>query len=362
MIIATSSPHAHQGATTSKVMFNVCLALLPCTLFGFYLFAWPAIFIFTVTVVTAIATEAGCLWLMKAPLKRLYDGSALLTGWLIALTLPPWAPWWIGLLGAFFAISIGKQLYGGIGQNVFNPAMLARVGLLIAFPLQMTTWPMPTPMGSAAAPDFFSALNITFGTPNLDGLTGATPLGELHIGLSLKQSAEQVLAEHFNLFNFFFGFSAGSLGETSEFLVLLGGLYLLWRRLISWEIPVAMLATLGFLTLLSSHLYPEHHATPLFHLTSGGIFLGAFFIATDPVTSPISRGAKLVFGAGIAAVMFVIRIWGSFPEAVAFGVLFMNAFTPLLDKYMQPRHYGRFGSGKPIPKPDTKTLLKDAQQ
>lgn len=347
---ARSSPHAHAGSSVNGIMFDVCLALIPCTGMGFYLFGWPAAYLWLVTCATAIVTEMLCLLLRGTSLHSAMDGSALLTGWLIALTLPPWAPWWIGVGGSVFAIAIGKQLYGGVGMNLFNPAMLARVGLLIAFPLQMTSWIQPLPVAGLAYPDAQQSWNITFGSGfDIDGYTGATALGEFKTALTLKQSAPTILAEHYVWWQSLLGLHAGSLGETSELMVLLGAAWLLWRRIIGWEIPLALLLTLAFLTVVAAVVNPLQQAGPLFHLTSGGVLLGAFFIATDPVTSPISRTAKLLFGAGCAVVIFVVRLWGGFPEAVGFAVLFMNALTPLLDKAFKPRVYGRTHRGKPLP-------------
>lgn len=348
-VAVASSPFAHQGTSVTGVMFQVCLALVPCTLFGMYLFGWPAINLFLVTCLAALVTEALCLWVLNQPVYRLLDGSALLTGWLIAITLPPWAPWWVGVVGSFFAIAVGKQLYGGIGQNVFNPAMLARTALLITFPVQMTSWILPAPLGSEAAPGFLQSLAITFANGAVpDGLTGATSLGVLKTSLTLDKSAADVVGEHFSFWQSVIGKTPGSMGETSELAVLLGGLWLVWRRIISWQIPFAFLASLGILSAVTGFANEEHFAGALFHLSSGGILLGAFFIATDPITSPVGSIAKLIFGAGCGMVVFVIRAWGGFPEAVAFSVLFMNAFNPLIERYCRPRVYGRLPGGKPL--------------
>jgi electron transport complex protein RnfD len=358
-----SSPHAHAGSSVNRIMLDVCLALIPCTSVGFYLFGWPAAYLWLVTCAAAVATEIVCLQLRGRPVNTVLDGSALLTGWLIALTLPPWAPWWIGVGGSLFAIAIGKQLYGGVGMNLFNPAMLARVGLLIAFPLQMTTWIQPLPLAGLTYPDALEGLRITFEpATRIDGYTGATALGELKTALTLKQTAPDILAEHFVWWQSLFGLHAGSLGETSELLVLLGAAWLLWRRIISWEIPVALLLTLAMLATVASIVNPLQQAGPLFHLTSGGVLLGAFFIATDPVTSPISRTAKLLFGAGCAVVIFVVRVWGGFPEAVGFAVLFMNALTPLLDTAFKPRVYGRTHRGKPLPVTHAKVVVNHGRK
>lgn len=346
-----SGPFAHDRSSVNRIMLQVCLALLPATLFGLWLFGWPAINLWLLTCASALATEALCLRWLGQPRKRLLDGSALLTGWLLALSLPPWAPWWIAVGGSAFAIGIGKQLYGGIGQNIFNPAMLARVALLIAFPLQMTTWALPAPLGSAAAPDFVEGLRITFGldsAPLLDGMTGATALGNLKTELTLGRTAEAILAGDFQLLPALLGSSAGSLGETSELLLLLGGLWLIFRRVIHWEIPVSMLLGVLLLAAIAHQINPERYPGGLYHLASGGLLLGALFIATDPVTSPVSRSGRLIFGAGCGVLVYVIRTWGSFPEAVAFAVLFMNALSPLIDRYWRPRAYGRTSSGKPL--------------
>ncbi len=358
MLPVKSSPHAHAGSSVNRIMLDVCFALIPCTALGFYLFGWPAFWLWLVTVVASVAFDALCLQLRGRSALEATDGSALLTGWLIAMTLPPWAPWWIGAGGAFFAIVIGKQLYGGVGQNLFNPAMLARVGLLIAFPVQMTTWIMPLPFDGIAHPGLLESLRITFGGhTNFDGYTGATALGELKTALTIPVSAKEVLDDHYVWWQALLGLHSGSMGETSELLVIVGGAWLMWRRIISWEIPLSMLGTLAFLAFTAAVVSPDRFGGTLYTLTSGGIMLGAFFIATDPVTSPISRTGKLIFGAGCAIVIFVIRSWGSFPEAVGFAVLFMNALTPLLDRYFKPRVYGRSMGGKPLPVAQSRVVL-----
>lgn len=342
-------PFAHDRSTVNRLMLHVCLALLPASLFGLYLFGWPAINLWLLTCASALASEAVCLHLLGQPLRRLLDGSALLTGWLLALSLPPWAPWWIGVGGSVFAIGIGKQLYGGIGQNLFNPAMLARVALLIAFPLQMTSWALPHPLGAVGTPDFLDGLRITFaGAAPLDGMSGATALGNLKTQLTLQQSASDILASDFRLLPSLLGYSGGSLGETSALLLLLGGLWLLALRIIHWEIPLAMLLAVLLPAALAQQIDPLRYPGALYHLSSGGLLLGALFIATDPVTSPVSRVGRLIFGGGCGLLVYLIRTWGNFPEAVAFAVLFMNALSPLIDRTCRPRAYGRNPRGKPL--------------
>ncbi|RLU02046.1 RnfABCDGE type electron transport complex subunit D [Ketobacter sp.] len=344
-----AAPYAHDRSSVDRIMLQVCLALTPATLFGFYLFGLPAILTFVSICLAAIATEAICLLLQGQSISRLRDASALLTGWLLAMSMPPWCPWWLCLGAGFFAIAIGKHLYGGIGQNVFNPAMLARVALLISFPVQMTTWVQVTPLGSEQAPGLLQSLAIFFEQQSIpDGYTGATLLGAAKAAANGGSAISELVADNYSLTQSFLGNTLGSLGETSELLILLGGLWLLRRRIISWHIPVAML---GSTLLLSGLFYMVSHAqylSPWYHLTSGGVMLGAFFIATDYVTSPSSTAGKLIFGAGCGLVMYVIRAWGGFPEAVGFAVLFMNALTPLIDRVVKPRAYGRDQRGNPI--------------
>lgn len=353
-----AAPHAHDRSTVDRIMMHVCLALVPATGFGFYLFGWPAIILWALTCLTAIVTELLCLWLLLRPLRRVLDSSALLTGWLLALSLPPWAPWWIGVGGAAFAVAVGKQLYGGIGQNLFNPAMLARVALLISFPVQMTTWVNITPWESPQAPDFHSALMIIFGLRDLpDGFTGATILGQLKAATD-QQPVPTIVSDSYVLKDALLGTTRGSMGETSELLVLLGGLWLLVKRIISWHIPVAMLGTTAVVGLMLHHGSPSEYPPFWVHLSSGGVMLGALFIATDYVTSPSTSTGKLIFGSGCGLLMVCIRSWGGFPEGMAFAVLFMNALTPLIDRMVKPRTYGRDLRGKPLKNiPDARKVL-----
>lgn len=346
-----SAPHAHDHSSVHRVMIHVCLALVPCTLFGLYRYGLPAINLFIITIVSALLWESLCLKLLGQSQARLADYSALLTGWLLALSLPPWAPWWIGVGGAFVAIVLGKQLYGGLGQNIFNPAMLARVALLISFPVQMTTWPTTEAHWGYGWPalGLLDSLSITVDAGNIaDGMTGATYLGTLKSELSTGASASDIISQHFSLTAAISGTAAGSLGEGCTVLILLGGLWLWFMRIISWHIPLSMLATTALLAFIFNWLDPNHYGGVGFHLFSGGLMLGAIFIATDLVTSPSSRSGQLVFGAGCGALTFVIRSWGNFPEGVGFAVLFMNALTPLIDMYFRPRVYGRTLRGLPV--------------
>jgi len=345
------SPHIAGAASVQKVMLLVCIALLPGTVMGISQFGWPALYLFLITLGSAVIFEAVCLKIAGKPVAfHCMDLSALLTGWLLAMTLPPWAPWWIGVLGSFFAIVIGKQIFGGLGQNLFNPAMLARTILLVSFPLEMTTWLAPKPFGSAAAPDAAAGWGITwngmfdhFGA-GLDAVTSASMLGHVRTELTRGENVPDILLSIYDPIASAVGITAGSLGETSAILFLLGGLFLLFKRVISWHIPVGIIATVALLSTVFSSIDPEHYAGPMFHLLGGGLMLGAFFIATDPVSSPVSNGGKLLFGIGIGLLLFIIRNWGGYPEGMAFAVLLMNAATPLIDYYIKPRIYGHPGS------------------
>ncbi len=345
-----SSPHTHSGDQTSRIMVTVMVALTPATLYGLYGFGWPAINLFIITLSTAIASEALCLRIAgKSVVATLADGSAALTGWLLAMSLPPWAPWWIGVLGSLFAIIVGKQIFGGLGQNVFNPAMLARVALLISAPIQLTYWVAPAPLFSASAPGFLEGLAITFSTTTFtaDGFSGATLLGQIKIGLDQRQFVPQILAGNYQPVNAALGLESGSLGETSAVLLLAGGGWLLLRRIISWHIPVTMLGTVALMASIFYWIDPQKHPDPGLYLLSGGLILGAFFIATDFVTSPNTHLGQLIFGAGCGLLVYIIRTWGGYPEGVAFAVLLMNALTPIIDYYLRPRIYGRNIKGRP---------------
>ena len=331
-------------------MVAVMIALTPATLYGFYAFGWPAINLFVITLTTALAGEALCLRIAgKAVISSLTDGSAALTGWLLAMSLPPWSPWWIGVVGSLFAIIVGKQIFGGLGQNVFNPAMLARVALLISAPIQLTYWVAPAPLFSANAPGFLEGLALTFSTavPTADGFSGATLLGQIKTGLGQGEFVPQILAGDYKPVDAALGAESGSLGETSAVLLLAGGCWLLIRRIISWHIPVAMLGTVALMASIFYLIDPQRYPDPGLYLMSGGLVLGAFFIATDLVTSPSTHLGQLIFGAGCGMLVFIIRTWGGYPEGVAFAVLLMNALTPIIDHYLRPRIYGRNMKGQP---------------
>jgi electron transport complex protein RnfD len=344
------SPHAHAPVSIGKVMGTVLLALTPATLFGFWLYGWPAINLWAVSLIAAIVGEAVVVRMQgRAVRPVLMDGSGILTAWLLAVSLPPFAPWWIAVLGSLFAVIIGKQVFGGLGQNVFNPAMAARVMLLISFPLEMTSWVAPAPLGSAHAPGLLDSLRITFLSQPLDGMASASLLGHVKTEFTRGVGLDQALVGYYAPFDALVGSRAGSMGETAALLILLGGLFLIARRIITWHAPVAMLLGVVVPALVFNSINPNHYAGPMYHLLSGGLMLGAFFIVTDPVTSPNTSTGQIIFGLGCGLMTWIIRTWGGYPEGVAFAVMLMNTLTPLIDQYVKPRIYGRDRKGAALP-------------
>ncbi len=350
-ITEPSGPYAHADWSVRQIMLRVMAALVPATVFNAWVFGWPAVFLFAVTVAAALIAEAICLWLAGRPVgASLADGSAALTAWLLAFSLPPYAPWWIGMVGAVIAIVIGKHIFGGLGQNLFNPAMVARVALLISFPVPMTLYVLPTGFGLLAAPPgFLDGLVITFGGQGIpDALSAATALSAVQTQLGLGQPATVAVASAVAPWRMAAGTMAGSLGETSALLLAAGGVYLLWARVITWHVPVALAGSMALLSGLANAIDPARFPGADFTLLTGATVLGAFFIATDPVTSPVTRGGQLVFGAGCGLLSWVIRSFAGYPEGLAFAILLMNAATPLIDRGMRPRVHGRTRHGRPL--------------
>lgn len=340
-----SSPFISKPDSVARIMLKVMAALLP----GIALYVWfygPAILVsLTLASITALATEAAMLKLRNRPIKPfLSDNSALLTAWLLALSIPPLAPWWLVVLGTAFAICIAKQLYGGLGNNPFNPAMVGYAVLIISFPAHMTHWLAPHGLGTIEL-TFADQLGFIFGGQlpagvTLDAVTSATPLDTLKTQLHLERPLQQIMQLPI------YGALAGKGSELVALGYLLGGAYLLSQRIITWHIPAAFLATL-FATAGIFHLAdPSHYVAPVFHLTAGAAMLGAFFILTDPVSGPTTHQGKLMFAAGAGFLTYIIRIFGGFPDGMAFAVLLMNICVPLIDAYTQPKVFGHKGGGK----------------
>jgi electron transport complex protein RnfD len=339
------SPYISKPDSVAQIMLKVLLALIP----GIALYVWyfgTAILVsITLASLTALGTEALMLRLRNRPIMPfLKDNSALLTGWLLALSIPPLAPWWMIVVGTAFAIAIAKHLYGGLGNNLFNPAMVGYAVLIISFPMQMTQWIAPHGLGQIE-PGFFDQLKyIFFGVlpdnATLDAITMATPLDNLKTHLHLDQPIQQILDMPV------YGQLAGHGSEMVAWGFLFGGLYLLAARIISWHIPAAYLGTLFVIAGIFHLLDPVHYVAPLFHWFSGAAMLGAFFILTDPVSSPTTNKGKLIFAAGAALITYLIRVFGGFPDGVAFATLLMNICVPLIVLYTQPKVFGKKDSKK----------------
>lgn len=327
-----SSPHATGANRTQKVMLQVLAALAPGALALIALYGAGPLFNLLWCSAVALGTEALMLHLRKRPLAVfLKDGSALVTAVLLALALPPYAPWWLSLLASAFALVFGKHLYGGLGQNPFNPAMLGYVVVLVSFPLEMTRWPSPD--AGLGLVDGLSRI-LGLGAPPPDAWAGATALDVLknNHSLTIDELVTQSAA---------FGHVGGRGVELVNLAFLAGGLFLLWRKLFTWHAPVGMLGGLFVMSLLFwNGSGSDSHGSPLFHLFSGAAMLGAFFIVTDPVSGATSNRGRLVFGLGVGIVTYVIRAWGGYPDGVAFAVLLMNLAAPTIDYYTRPRTYG----------------------
>jgi electron transport complex protein RnfD len=344
-LLTLSSPHTHGPNSTSKVMAIVALATVPGLIAMTALFGWGTLINVVLACAVALASEAAILLLRKRPVSFfLKDNSALLTGVLLGLALPPFAPFWVTAVATSFAIVFSKQLYGGMGNNPFNPAMVGYALVLVSFPVQMTTaWALSTQMTGAPAMGFADTLSVIFaGNAHLaDAFSGATPL-DAYKHLIAKSTSDDVLAQA--TFN---GWLNGG-WEWVNIAFLVGGLFLILRRIITWHIPVAMLSALTLCSLMFG--WDEDMYTPLsLHLLSGATMLGAFFIATDPVTASTTPLGKLIYGAGIGILLFVIRTWGAYPDAVAFAVLLMNFAAPFIDAYTQPRTYGHSKARRGLP-------------
>jgi len=334
-------PHLRPATSVSRVMGEVLLALVPATVAYVWYFGPGILVNMMVAVTVAVAAEAAVLAARGRPVTSgLGDLSAIVTAVLLAFALPPLTPWWVTATGAAFAIVFAKQLYGGLGYNPFNPAMVGYVVLLISFPAEMTRWLPPGGFGLAAErPDLMGTLGYVFTgelSPPLiwDAIAGATPLDQVKTELGLARTVEEIRAGP--LYGDF-----GARGwEWVNNYVAIGGLWLLYRKVIRWQIPVAMLAAVIVASTAFYLLEPGNYPPPSFHVFSGATMIGAFFIATDPVSAATSERGRLIYGAGIGLLTYVIRTWGGYPDGVAFAVLLMNMAVPAIDRYTVPRAYG----------------------
>ena len=307
-LIVSVSPHLHKDESVSKTMWLVSLSLIPAGVAGVFIFGLSALRVIILGIISALISE-GFLQLLAKRKVTILDGSAFLTGLLLAYNLPPGVPFWLPVVGSFFAIAIGKQIFGGLGQNIFNPALVGRVFLMASWPKYMTSFTAPQ---------------------NYDTVTSATPLALLKEG---------ELFEHISYLDLFLGKRGGCIGEVCILALLLGAIFLLWKGYISWHIPITYIATMGLLTYIFG---PKglFSGDWLFHILTGGLILGACFMATDYVTSPLTRRGQIFFGLGCGLITAIIRLWGGYPEGVSYAILMMNAATPIIDRFSRARIYG----------------------
>ncbi|HKL13166.1 MAG TPA: RnfABCDGE type electron transport complex subunit D [Halanaerobiales bacterium] len=294
-LLVTPNPHIKDSTSVEEIMWTVVYALIPAVLAATYFFGFRALLVVAVSVIGAVLTEYTFLKIRNKEIV-INDGSAVLTGLLLALTLPPSIPLWTAFLGSVVGIGLGKQVFGGLGYNVFNPALIGRAFLTASYPVLMTTW-------------------------TVDGTSTATPLSQISGGKLVR------------VWNLFIGNTGGSLGETSALALLLGAAYLIYKGYINWRIPTGMISTVIIVTFLAG-------ANPVVHLFAGSLILGAFYMATDMVTSPVTKKARWVFGIGAGLLVAIIRLWGGYPEGVMYSILFMNTTVPLLDRYLKPKTLG----------------------
>ena len=316
------SPHVHGGDSIEKNMYGVLIALVPTFIFSVVFFGLGAILVTLTSVAACLVFEYVIQKYLMKQRPTIWDGSAIITGVLLAFNLPSSLPLWIVVIGALVAIGIGKMSFGGLGNNIFNPALVGRVFLLISFPVQMTTWPVPNGFATA------------------DAVTGATPLALVKEAVKNGQAVGDTLSSvGITTGNLILGNIGGSLGEVAAIGLLLGFAYMLIRKIISWHIPVAIFATVIVFSGILNLADPAQFAGPVFHLFTGGLMLGAIFMATDYVTSPMTHKGMLIYGVGIGLLTVIIRVFGAYPEGMSFAILIMNGFTPLINRYCKPRRF-----------------------
>lgn len=315
------SPHVHSGDSVNKIMYGVILALLPAFIWSVVMFGLDSVRVTLIAVAACVVFE---LLIQKFILKvkpQIADGSAVLTGVLLAFNVPASVPSWMLIVGALVSIGIAKMPFGGLGNNPFNPALVGRVFMLISFPVQMTSWPVAGSFG-------------------VDAVTTATPLAILKEGVKNGQPVVEIFKNLPTNMDLLIGNMAGSLGEISALALIIGGLFMLVRKIITWHIPVSVMLSAAIFSGIFWLIDPAKFADPIFHLITGGLILGAFFMATDMVTSPMNPKAQIIFGAGIGILTILIRLWGAYPEGISFAILIMNAMVPLLNRYVKPKRFG----------------------
>ncbi len=324
-LTVSMSPHDYGKDSVKKIMYGVIIAMIPALLVSVYYFGLDAIRVNLIAIIACLFFE---WFIQKVFIKgklTIFDGSAVVTGMLLAFNVPSNLPWWIIVIGALVSIGIGKMSFGGLGNNPFNPALVGRVFLLISFPVQMTSWPK------------VNVLNFAL----TDAQTGATPLAIVKEGIKNGESFSSIMdTMPHSYVDMFMGNMGGSLGEVSALALIIGGLFMLFRKIISWHIPVSIIGTVAIFTGILFGIDPSKYADPMFHILSGGLMLGAIFMATDMVSSPMTKKGMIIYGVGIGVITVLIRVWGAYPEGVSFAILIMNAVVPLINNSTKPKRFG----------------------
>jgi len=324
LLNVSPSPHINTKTTTGKLMAGVIIALSPALVASIYYFGWGAVIVTVTSVCSCVLVEFLIQkFIIRGPVT-INDGSAIVTGLLLAFNLPSNLPLVLIVIGSLVSIGMAKMTFGGLGNNPFNPALVGRVFLLISFPVQMTSWPVPS----------------GFNTSYTDAVTGATPLGLIKEGVKNGEAIANLMDKIPSHMQMFYGHMGGSMGEVAAAALLIGLIYMLVKKIITWHIPVSVIGSVAVLTTILWLANPERNADPVFHLLTGGVLLGGIFMATDYVTSPMIPKAMIVYGTGIGIITVVIRFFGAYPEGVSFAILIMNAFVPLMNTYMKPARFG----------------------
>jgi electron transport complex protein RnfD len=324
LLNVSPSPHTHGKETTRKLMFGVVLALMPALFTSVFYFGIGAVIVTTTSIISCLVFEYLIQrFILKKPIS-VTDGSALVTGLLLAFNLPSNIPVFIIIIGSLVSIGIAKMTFGGLGNNPFNPALVGRVFMLISFPVQMTSWPVPA----------------GFKTGYTDAITGATPLAIIKEGIKNGESLSRLMEKVPTTIQMFLGNMGGSMGEVAAVALLIGFAYMLIKKIITWHIPVSIVGSIAVFTTILWLINPESNADPMFHILAGGVLLGAIFMATDYVTSPMNPKAMIIYGCGIGILTVIIRVYGAYPEGVSFAILIMNAFVPLMNAYIKPNPFG----------------------
>lgn len=324
LLNVSPSPHVHGKESTQKLMLNVVIALIPAFITSVFYFGIGAIIVTVTSVASCLIFEYLIQkFIFKKPIS-ITDGSALVTGILLAFNLPSNIPVFIVVIGGFVSIAVAKMTFGGLGNNPFNPALVGRVFMLISYPVQMTTWPVPKGLG----------------TGYTDAVTGATPLAIVKEGLKNGEPLSKLMEMIPTPSQMFIGDMGGSMGEVAAVALLIGFIWLLYKKVITWHIPTAVIGSMALFTSILWLINPAKNADPMFHLLAGGVLLGAIFMATDYVTSPMVPKAMIIYGCGIGIITVIIRVYGAYPEGVSFAILIMNAFVPLMNAYMKPKPFG----------------------